>query len=172
MSGSEMSRIVQTYCIEEEMFFRICEDFAESNNKKIVSKIQKSAFLKVDGDGTKIHFDEGPEIDILTKDGTQIKVWIPLSDIDNYPLAVGDARSYLALHGVCKGDTSNHSIGKCAIKREFKDAIWYQQEHMAPKDAVFWNKQAVPHCSLNLGDDTETKERIALIFEFVTQEVA
>ena len=155
---------------EEELLFTICEDFAESNNFKMVSKIQKAAFLKVGGDhdGTKIHFDEAPEIDTPTKDGTRIKAWIPLSDIDNYPLAVGDARSYLTFDGVCKGD---NSIGKCATKREFKDAVWYQKENMTPMDAVFWNKQTVPHCSLNLGNDRKTKERIALLFEFTVQDI-
>ena len=155
---------------EKEILMEICEDFAESNNKKIVSKIENAAFIKVDGDGTKIHFDEGPAIDLTTKDGARIKVWIPLSDIDNYPLAVGDARSYFKFHGVCK--STNHSIGRCATKRDFRDAVWYQQEQMTPTDAVFWNKHAVPHCSLNLGNDRNTKERIALVFEFVTQEIA
>ena len=154
---------------EEKMLMEICEDFAESNNKKIVSTIENAVFMKVDGDGTKIHFDEGPEIDLPTKAGTRIKVWIPLSNIDNFPLAVGDATSYFKFHSVCKEE---HNVGRCATTRDFKDAVWYQQEYMNPIDAVFWNKHAVPHCSLNLGNDRETKERIALIFEFVAQEIA
>ena len=157
---------------EEEVLLTICEDFAESNNKKIESKIENAVFMKVDGDGTKIHFDEAPEIDLPTKYGTRIKVWIPLSDIDNFPLAVGDVRSYYKLDGPCKGD---NSIGRCATKRDFKDAIWYQQEQMTPIDAVFWNKHAVPHCSLNLGIDgidMDTQDRIALILEFVAEDGA
>ena len=140
--------------VEVATLMEICEDFAESNNKKIVSKIENAAFVKVDGDGTKIHFVEAPGIDAPTKDGTRIKVWNPFSNLDNYPLAVGDARSYYKLDGVCRGD--NHSIGKCATKRDFKDVVWYQQEEMTPRDAVFWNKHAVPHCSLNLGNHRGT----------------
>ena len=153
---------------EEEILLRICEDFAESNNKRIVSEIGKAALMKVD-DGTKIHFDADAGINNPMEDLTIIRAWIPLSDIDNFPLAVGDARSYYKLDGPCKGDGG---IKGCATKREFRDAVWYQNEQMTIMDAVFLNKHAVPHCSLNLGNNRSTKERTALIFEFVTQEVA
>ena len=153
---------------DEGILLRICDNFAESNAKRIVSKIENAAFMKVD-DGTKIHFDAEAGINNPMKGRTIIRAWIPLTNIDNFPLAVGDARSYYKPDGPCKGD---NSIRGCATTREFKDVVWYQREQMTPKDAVFWNKHAVPHCSSNLGNDRNTKERIALIFEFMTQEVA
>ena len=149
---------------EEKMLFKICEYFAESNNKKIVSKIEKPVFLKVDGDGTHFHSDATAGIDYPIDSGEIVGVWIALSNIDNYPLVVGDARAYFEDDGVCNGEIN---INDCAESGGFKDAVWYQQAMMTPSDAIFWNLKAVPHGSINLGQERSTKERFALNFQFL-----
>ena len=42
---------------------------------------------------------------------------------------------------------------------------------MTPTDAIFWNKQTVPHGSVNLGQDRDTKERVAFTFDFVVKDI-
>ena len=138
---------------EKRILFNICRDFAESNGKKMSSSIHSVYFLKTEGDGRPFHFDAETGIDHSNADGTtSMGAWIPLSNIDNFPLVVGDARSYFEDDGVCKG--------------LFDDAFWYKQENMTPTDAIFWNLKTVPHGSINLGDGRKMKKRYALSFQF------
>ena len=155
---------------EKEILLAICGDFAESSNKKIISVTHSAAFRKVEGKGTltHIHFDIDVSLQQPTESGTHIRMWIPLSNIDNFPLAVGDARAYYANDGVCNGEGS---INDCAEDSGFKDAVWYHQPMMTPADVVFWNKQTVPHGSINLRSGRDDTERHALVFEFVARNI-
>ena len=153
---------------EQRMLMRICEDFAVSNNKKIVSNIETETLIKANGIGTPIHFDGNAGIDYPVLGGTIIRVWIPLSDIDNYPLVVGDARSYFNQDGVCDG---YKNVNSCAEDRDFKDAVWYHQPMMTTTDAIFWNLKTAPHGSVDFGNNRNTKERFAFVFDFVVKDI-
>ena len=150
---------------EKAILYEISSDFAKSNNAVIISEVERIKFRKVTGvEGTHIHFDDLPGIQYPSRDGTRITAWIPLSNIDNYPLIVGDVRKYFKYDSVCAGQDNIYS---CAEEDDFKDAVFYLQETMSPTDVVFWNINNSPHGSLNLGSGKRTKARFALIFEFV-----
>ena len=153
---------------EFDMFLKICEDFAVTNNKKMISDLFSITLRKATSAGTTIHFDGRARIIFPVEGGTIIRVWIPLSNIDNYPMAVGDVRSYFLFNGVCNGE---RNINKCAKRLHFDHSVWYHQRKMTPLDAIFWNLKAVPHGSMNLGEDRSTKERFALLFDFVVKEI-
>merc|ERR1712228_212140 len=103
---------------ENDMLSELCKDFAASNDKRMISDIENAALIKVSadgisGDGTPLHFDRQPGIHYPVDSGYILRVWIPLSDIDNYVLTVGDSRSYFKEEGdggCCDDDAVGNHI--------------------------------------------------------------
>ena len=106
--------------------------------------------------GTSIHIDR------YASSMRQIgfKVWIPLSDIDNLSLGVGDISAY-------HFDCLYHHHHECDKISAFKSIAWYHQPIMRRQDVIFFSSDKalkdVPHFSLHRGPECETQQRESMV---------
>ena len=137
--------------------------------KKIVSSKDLNlgnGILVVPSDiGTDFHFDT------FNSGISTIRMWIPLSDIENFPLVVGDARSIFEDSVACEGGLQCSTFQHRVLQKRFDEVSWYQQKKMTPTDAIFWDTSTVPHGSVNIRPNTCTKKRVALVVVFDVEDV-
>ena len=174
--AKEHSNVYFGFTVEEDQFlFTMFQDWAAANRMQVIMARKttfKAIIASVNGVGTSIHFDQNIGMNFYP--GTRIRVWLPLSDIDNYPLIVGDARSYGSEDSGRDELNASYGIRECAQSdrplRGYKGVKWYHQERMQPTDAVFFNMDAVPHGSASLGYRM-TKVRRAIVITFRAKDI-
>ena len=130
-----------------EILNAIVHDFCQTHNLRLLKEPGRMVQILENTIGTPIHFDKYPP---------SIRLWIPLADIDNLSLGVGDA---------------SHCHDQCADPAEARDIDWYHQPAMRMQDVVFFSGNHVPHFSIQQfhpfqkkGSEFKTQTRKSLTF--------
>ena len=129
----------------------IVDNFGERHAMDL--EVESTSIMKREGGtarcGTAIHVDGSR--------GPFIRLWIPLTFIDNLCLGVGDSTNML--HPKCV-QFSAKDDDECADGTELEKVVWYQQMAMSNEDWIFFRSDKVPHYAAHL-PSRRTQSRIA-----------
>ena len=128
-----------------------------------ISKLEKKKGSKEAVQGVRPHTDRYSDGD--PNDLYAFRLWIPLHDIDNLVLGVGDTNKLIDRECASKDLSKMKTLQReqCRLREEFEKVQWYHQSSMRPQDVVFFADKQVPHFATNRGDSSRTQQRTALI---------
>lgn len=142
---------------KEPILEMITREFGQRHSMEL--EVKSTTIIKREGDrstsrsGTGIHFDG--------KLASFIKLWIPLTSIDNLCLGVGDSTKMTDRRCIEYGAADE---AECVDGSEFAEVVWYQQMTMTNEDWIFFQTDKVPHYAAHL-PSRQTQERMALVVE-------
>lgn len=128
-----------------------------------ISKLEKKRGSAEAVEGVRPHTDRYSDGD--PNDLYAFRLWIPLRDIDNLVLGVGDTNKLIDREcaSIDLSKIKRSQREQCRLREEFEKVEWYHQSSMRPQDVVFFADKQVPHFSTNRGDSYRTQQRSALI---------
>ena len=111
------------------------------------------AFIYTKREETGVHFD-GEDTAKYIKwpiRWKEFKLWIPMQEMSNLVLAVGDASE---MHDINCVDPWNRiqEVDKhqdCVERRDFENIKWYHHQKMTPQDVIWFAAKDIPHCAVD-----------------------